>query len=85
MKSLQKNVSYGPNSISKAKNKKLLILVDHSTIHPQKTIKMAEQLKMNSGIEQIDAPVSGGVEGAESGSLTIMAGGQGKNIKKLYP
>ncbi|UOA16601.1 MULTISPECIES: NAD(P)-dependent oxidoreductase [Sulfitobacter] len=50
-------------------------LVDFSSIQPEATVKMAGQLKAETGMDWIDAPVSGGVPGAEAGSLAIMAGG----------
>lgn len=51
------------------------VLVDFSSIQPDATRDMAERLKDETGMDWIDAPVSGGVPGAEAGTLAIMAGG----------
>jgi 2-hydroxymethylglutarate dehydrogenase len=50
-------------------------IVDMSSVTPGHTKKMAA-LAEGKGVEYIDAPVSGGVAGAVSGNLTIMAGGK---------
>lgn len=51
------------------------VLVDFSSIQPDASRAMAERLKAEAGMDWIDAPVSGGVPGAEAGTLAIMAGG----------
>lgn len=51
------------------------ILVDCSSIDPQATREFAARLYKEFKCHWIDAPVSGGVKGAEAGTLTIMAGG----------
>lgn len=51
------------------------VLVDFSSITPEDTREMAARLKEQAGMDWIDAPVSGGVPGAEAGTLAIMAGG----------
>ena len=50
------------------------ILIDCSTISPKVTVEIAETLN-NSGVSLLDAPISGGEEGAINGSLSIMVGG----------
>lgn len=50
------------------------VLVDMSTISPSATRTMAERLRLQ-GVEMVDAPVSGGEQGAIAGTLSIMAGG----------
>ena len=50
------------------------LLVDHSTISPVATKRFAAQPE-ELGIDWVDAPVSGGSEGAERGTLAVMAGG----------
>ena len=52
-----------------------MVLVDHSTSIVANTKDMAVKLKAETGMGWIDAPVSGGPEGAEAGELAIMAGG----------
>jgi 3-hydroxyisobutyrate dehydrogenase len=50
------------------------VVIDMSSSAPSATVELARRLGALR-IELIDAPVSGGVQGAESGALTIMAGG----------
>ncbi|MDF0605033.1 NAD(P)-dependent oxidoreductase [Neisseriaceae bacterium TC5R-5] len=61
------------------------LLVDFSSISPRDTQCFAERLKQQSGAHWVDAPVSGGVGGAEKGSLIIMAGGLASDIEQLRP
>ncbi len=61
------------------------ILVDFSSIDPEATREMAARLQDAAGIQWIDAPVSGGVAGAEQGTLAIMAGGPEPVINQLRP
>ena len=61
------------------------VLIDFSSIDPQATREMAEALRMKTGIRWIDAPVSGGVAGAEQGTLAIMAGGEAELIDSMRP
>jgi len=51
------------------------VLIDHSSMRPDKTREYAQRLREANGMEWIDAPVSGGVAGAQNGSLAIMCGG----------
>jgi 2-hydroxy-3-oxopropionate reductase len=51
------------------------VFIDMSTISPIATREMAEELS-ESGVEMLDAPVSGGVIGANNGTLSIMVGGK---------
>ena len=55
--------------------RKGLIIVDMSTISPTTSHKMAE-VAASKGVHFLDAPVSGGSQGAEQGTLTIMVGGE---------
>jgi 3-hydroxyisobutyrate dehydrogenase len=56
------------------------LLIDLSSIHPDSTRQLASILHEKCGMDWVDAPVSGGVAGAEQGTLAIMAGGSLKNI-----
>ena len=58
------------------------VLVDHSTTPVDVTKEMAARLKHACGVGWIDAPVSGGPEGAEAGELAIMAGGAYADVAK---
>ncbi|WP_342362856.1 NAD(P)-dependent oxidoreductase [Terrarubrum flagellatum] len=59
------------------------IVVDFSSIHPEKARSIAERLKTKNGMRWIDAPVSGGVKGAAEGTLAVMAGGDAADIKAV--
>lgn len=60
------------------------VLVDHSTISPVATREFASQAAQ-LGIDWIDAPVSGGSEGAARGSLAVMAGGDPDALERVRP
>lgn len=64
--------------------KKGAIFIDMSTISPIATKEVAEELS-KKGIEMIDAPVSGGVIGANNGTLSIMVGGKPEIYEKCKP
>ena len=53
------------------------VIIDHTTISADVTKELSELCSLK-GIGFIDAPVSGGQAGAESGQLTVMAGGEEK-------
>ncbi|MEE7627123.1 NAD(P)-dependent oxidoreductase [Methylobacter sp. Wu8] len=57
------------------------LLIDLSSIHPENTRQLAALLHQKCGMGWVDAPVSGGVAGAEQGSLAIMAGGSAEHIE----
>lgn len=56
------------------------LLIDLSSIHPDTTRQLAGLLYEQHGMGWVDAPVSGGVSGAEQGTLAIMAGGNNEHI-----
>jgi 3-hydroxyisobutyrate dehydrogenase len=60
------------------------IVIDMSTISPAATRQMAEELGKR-GIKMLDAPVSGGPEGAQKGTLAIMVGGDAVDFDKALP
>lgn len=61
------------------------IIVDMSSSEPLRTRALAERLAADGAARLVDAPVSGGVGGAEKGTLTIMAGGDGEIVESLTP
>lgn len=61
------------------------ILVDFSSIEPAATREMAQQLLLGSGAQWLDVPVSGGVMGAQAGSLAMMAGGDAHALAQVTP
>jgi 3-hydroxyisobutyrate dehydrogenase len=60
------------------------IVVDHSTVSPE-TAKQAHDLMRAAGGDFVDAPVSGGVEGAKNGKLSVMAGGDAAALERVRP
>lgn len=60
-------------------------LVDLSSSDPAATRDFADWLESECGMCWVDAPVSGGVAGAEAGSLAIMCGGDAEDIAALRP
>jgi 3-hydroxyisobutyrate dehydrogenase len=60
------------------------LVIDCSTISPQATREIAEQLNAK-GITLLDAPVSGGSEGAKNGTLSIMVGGDEADFVRATP
>lgn len=72
---------FGPQGVAeRATPQKLLI--DMSSIDPAATAGMAAQLKAQTGMAWVDCPLSGGVPGALSGKLTIMAGGEEPDFER---
>lgn len=76
-------VVFGADGIAHAHGARWL--VDHSSIPPAATRAYAERLAAQSGMAWIDAPVSGGVPGAEAGTLAIMAGGSVAAVDAVRP
>lgn len=60
------------------------IVVDMSTISPAMTRHIAATLQQK-GIKMLDAPVSGGSEGAQQGTLSIMIGGDSEDVATVRP
>jgi len=58
------------------------IVIDFSTISPGKAKEFAAKLAKKN-ITYLDAPVSGGTEGALAGTLTIFLGGSNELLKKV--
>ncbi|CAM9889829.1 unnamed protein product, partial [Ascophyllum nodosum] len=55
------------------------VIVDHGTISPRFAKTMAETVAKTGGAF-LDAPISGGPQGAKDGTLSIMVGGQSKHL-----
>lgn len=60
------------------------LVIDMGSSEPPETVRHAAGLR-EQGIGFIDAPVSGGVSGAETGRLTIMAGGDEADLEFARP
>jgi len=61
-----------------------ILIIECSTISP-KTSKELSLKALSLNLEMIDAPVSGGVKGAEEAGLTFMVGGSVENVEKAQP
>lgn len=60
------------------------LVVDHSTISASATKTLAETVRQ-VGADWVDAPVSGGSEGAVRGTLSIMVGGEAAAVARAKP
>ncbi|MFA5683834.1 MAG: NAD(P)-dependent oxidoreductase [Lysobacteraceae bacterium] len=60
------------------------VVIDHSTVSAD-TAHAAAQRLGEAGIGFVDAPVSGGVEGAKNGKLSVMAGGSEADVALAGP
>lgn len=60
------------------------VIIDFSSLSVMATQQLAEQAAAQ-GVSWIDAPVSGGVMGAEQGTLVVFAGGDAREIDALAP
>ena len=60
------------------------LVIDMSTISPHATREIARKLA-GKGAHMLDAPVSGGSEGAAKGTLTIMVGGEAGQVARAMP
>lgn len=61
------------------------VLVDFTSMSPEATREMAAELMDRCAAHWLDAPVSGGVPGAEAGTLAIMAGGDAAVFDRVAP
>ena len=59
------------------------LFIDCSTISPASAREMGARLK-DQGVAMLDAPVSGGSEGAVAGTLTIMVGGEPTDVERAH-
>ena len=60
------------------------LVIDMSTISPSATRQFAERLAA-AGVGMLDAPVSGGSEGARKGTLSIFIGGDAEDLERAMP
>ena len=60
------------------------LVVDHSTISASATRKLAAAVG-EAGAAWVDAPVSGGSEGAVNGTLSVMVGGDAADVARARP
>jgi 3-hydroxyisobutyrate dehydrogenase len=60
------------------------LVIDCSTISPSATREFARRLN-EQGVALVDAPVSGGSEGARKASLSIFVGGEPSDVERARP
>jgi 3-hydroxyisobutyrate dehydrogenase-like beta-hydroxyacid dehydrogenase len=60
------------------------IIVDTGTTEAPQTKRLAEAIR-KQGADLVDAPVSGGGRGAESGTLAVMVGGANETVQRCMP
>ena len=60
------------------------VVVDMSTVS-RATAEHVEKILAEFGVAFLDSPVSGGVEGARSGNLAMMVGGESANLDRVRP
>jgi 3-hydroxyisobutyrate dehydrogenase len=60
------------------------VVIVSSTIAPSQIRTLGQKLEA-IGVQVLDAPISGGKEGAEAGTLSIMVGGQKENYERCLP
>jgi 3-hydroxyisobutyrate dehydrogenase len=60
------------------------LVIDCSTISPKATREIAAKLA-EKGVHMLDAPISGGSEGAAKGTLSIMIGGDAEQFERAMP
>ena len=77
-------VVFGDGGVASVGSKEKL-LVDFSSMRPDITRKLAERLKIETGMGWVDAPVSGGSKGADTGTLAVMAGGEVNDVERVRP
>lgn len=80
------DVVFGPDGLlsGDAAARRVRRIVDHSSIPPGVTRDYAKRAA-DLGVGWVDAPVSGGVPGAQAGTLTVMAGGRAEDLDAVRP
>src|ERR1700719_3944100 len=78
-----RQVYLGPDGVI-ARARKGALLIDCSTIDVE-TARMVAATAAEAGLQMLDAPVSGGVIGAQGATLTFMVGGSEAAFKKGRP
>lgn len=76
-------VLFGPGGVAEGLRVGSLV-IDCSTISPEASRDFATALA-GQGAGFVDAPVSGGSEGAQKGTLTIMCGGSALDVERARP
>lgn len=78
-----RHVALGKDGV--AEGTRARILVDLSTTGPQAAAAIAAELGKVDRLKLVDAPVSGGISGAEKGTLTVMVSGPEDAVRDIEP
>ena len=76
-------VLFGPNGLAEGFSAGALF-IDCSTISPTKAQEFADRLA-KEGVTALDAPVTGGSEGAKNATLSILVGGDDHDFERAAP
>ncbi|HEX8940599.1 MAG TPA: NAD(P)-dependent oxidoreductase [Candidatus Limnocylindrales bacterium] len=76
-------VLFGEHGVAEGARRGMLV-IDCSTISPSATRGFAARLA-ERGVELVDAPVSGGSEGAQQATLTVFVGGEPAAVERARP
>ena len=76
------DVLFGDNGVCKEEQPSV---VDFTSMNPFQSLKIAERMQRVGAQAYVDAPVSGGVSGAENGTLVVMCGGVPDQIARFEP
>ncbi len=76
-------VLFGPGGAAQALAPGALV-IDVSTIEPARTRLLAKRLG-EQGVAWLDAPVTGGTEGAKAGTLSVLVGGEPDDLERARP
>jgi 3-hydroxyisobutyrate dehydrogenase-like beta-hydroxyacid dehydrogenase len=76
-------VLFGPDGVAAGAAPGSLV-IDFSTIAPATSLRMASRLA-EQGVGYLDAPVTGGTEGARAGSLSVLVGGAATDLERARP
>ena len=76
-------VLFGPDGVAAGATAHSLV-IDMSTISPSATRDFASRLAQTD-VAMLDAPVSGGSEGAKKGTLSIFVGGAAEDLERARP
>lgn len=76
---------FGPSGLAEAPTDVTVVVC--STVSPTGIRQLDSRLRQRTGgrMRLVDAPVSGGTEGAEAGSLSIMVGGAEGDVARVLP
>ena len=77
------SVVLGENGIA-AGLKPGCVYIDHTTNSPA-LVRRVHDMLSEKGIDMLDAPVSGGMEGAQTRDLTVLVGGAGETVERCRP